>query len=168
MLASAWRGGRIPSANLSATFFFLPNCRSVIKATAERLRGTAAEALSRADLIALAGAHAVAVTGGPVIEARAAGPLLCSVLNLDPTTIVQICAICFSCSVALQVPVGRLDAGAADPPGYLPVETATAAEQIGIFADKGLTVQEMIALAGAHTVMLQDMAHAKPAELPGC
>ncbi|KAI7836016.1 hypothetical protein COHA_010100 [Chlorella ohadii] len=41
---------------------------NVIEATAKKLQGTAAEGLSRADLIALAGAHAVRITGGPQIK----------------------------------------------------------------------------------------------------
>ena len=42
--------------------------RNVIEATAKKLQGTPAEGLSRADLIALAGAHAVRITGGPQIK----------------------------------------------------------------------------------------------------
>ena len=45
----------------------------MIEATAKQLQGTAAEGLSRADLIALAGAHAVRITGGPPIKARVLG-----------------------------------------------------------------------------------------------
>jgi L-ascorbate peroxidase len=41
---------------------------NVIVATADKLRGSAAESLSMADIIALAGAHAVRITGGPLIE----------------------------------------------------------------------------------------------------
>ncbi len=41
---------------------------SLIAAIKKELEGTAAAQLSHADLIALAGAHAVATTGGPVIE----------------------------------------------------------------------------------------------------
>jgi len=41
---------------------------AVIEATYAKLKGTPGEALSRADLIALAGAEAVRVTGGPVID----------------------------------------------------------------------------------------------------
>lgn len=40
----------------------------VLENTVEMLKGTAAEGLSRADLIALAGAYAVKITGGPVIR----------------------------------------------------------------------------------------------------
>jgi len=54
----------------------------IIEALQQSLKGTAAEGrVSRADLIALAGAHAVAMTGGPAIDvgigrkdARGAGP----------------------------------------------------------------------------------------------
>lgn len=43
--------------------------RSVIEAAASKLRGTAAEgAVSKADLVALAGAYAVRITGGPAIQ----------------------------------------------------------------------------------------------------
>ena len=90
----------------------------MIKQTRQKLQGTAAEGLSAADLIALAGAHAVAITGGPRIT----------------------------------VPVGREDAVAADPAGLLPMETLSAEAQIDTFADKGLSVQELVALLGAHTV----------------
>lgn len=41
---------------------------NVIKLMKDRLKGTRAEELSEADLIALAGAHAVKVTKGPVID----------------------------------------------------------------------------------------------------
>jgi L-ascorbate peroxidase len=41
---------------------------AVIEALSTKLKGTAAESLSKADMIALTGAHAVAVTGGPEIN----------------------------------------------------------------------------------------------------
>lgn len=44
-------------------------CRAVIKATMDKLKGTPAEGrVSYADLIALGGAHAVRITGGPVMR----------------------------------------------------------------------------------------------------
>ena len=44
-------------------------CRGVIENTVKKLQGTAAEgAVSKADLIALAGAYAVRITGGPAIQ----------------------------------------------------------------------------------------------------
>lgn len=82
------------------------------------LRNTpAAGVVSEADLVALAGAHAVRVCGGPDIA----------------------------------VPIGRpvAAAGAADPEGRMPSQNASAAELKANFADKGLSVQEMVALSGA-------------------
>jgi hypothetical protein len=55
-------------------------CRAVIEAADKKLKGTAAEgAVSKADLVALAGAHAVRITGGPAVRVPvgrldAAGP----------------------------------------------------------------------------------------------
>jgi L-ascorbate peroxidase len=49
----------------------LMECRNEIEATEKKLKGTAAEGVvSKADLIALAGAYAVRVTGGPTIQVR--------------------------------------------------------------------------------------------------
>lgn len=56
--------------NLSCCGCRLSCRRNVIEATAKKLQGTPAEGLSRADLIALAGAHAVRITGGPQIKVR--------------------------------------------------------------------------------------------------
>lgn len=47
---------------------------------------------------------------------------------------------------------GRQDASEVDPEGRLPLETATAAELLQNFADKGFTPSELVALSGAHTV----------------
>jgi len=82
------------------------------------LRGTAAEGLSLADLIQLAGAHAVAITGGP----------------------------------AIAVPLGRLDAQSGDPEGRMPSEALDGPGLRAHFAQAGLSVREMVALSGAHTL----------------
>lgn len=50
------------------------------------------------------------------------------------------------------VPVGRADAARADPPGRLPSENADAAELVASFARKGLSVVDLVALSGAHTL----------------
>lgn len=65
-------GGSLGPAAAPAQRWCLPpllRCRAVIDAAEKRLRGTAAEgAVSKADLIALAGAHAVRITGGPAMQ----------------------------------------------------------------------------------------------------
>ncbi|GAQ79820.1 L-ascorbate peroxidase [Klebsormidium nitens] len=71
-----------------------------------------------ADLVALAGARSVKVTGGPDIK----------------------------------IPVGRPDVTVADPPGMLPSETLTADGLKKLFADNGYSVQDLVALSGAHTI----------------
>lgn len=60
----------LPAAGLTACIFVQIHRRrrNVVEATAKKLQGTPAEGLSRADLIALAGAHAVRITGGPQIK----------------------------------------------------------------------------------------------------
>lgn len=78
----------------------------------------AAAALSTADLIQLAAAHAVLVTGGP----------------------------------AVVVPLGRLDAPGADPEGRLPAETLDGPGLRSHFGACGYSVQELVALSGAHTL----------------
>ena len=86
---------------------------------AQALEGTpAAGQVSKADLIALAGAKAVAVCGGPSID----------------------------------VPIGRQDATGADPTGRMVSEKAGVEALKANFADKGLSVQEMVVLSGAHTL----------------
>ena len=86
---------------------------------AQALEGTAAAGqVSNADLIALAGARAVAVCGGP----------------------------------SISVPIGRRDATAADPTGRMVSEKAGVEALKANFADKGLSVQEMVVLSGAHTI----------------
>lgn len=93
----------------------------IIEQIRDDLRNTpAAGVVSEADLVALAGAHAVRVCGGPDIA----------------------------------VPIGRpvAAAGAADPEGRMPSQNASAAELKANFADKGLSVQEMVALSGSHTI----------------
>nr|UBZ25209.1 L-ascorbate peroxidase [Chlamydomonas sp. UWO 241] len=84
----------------------------------DQLKGTVAEGVSRADLVALVGARAVALCGGPVIP----------------------------------VPIGRVDARVADPANRMPGENLSAADLKANFAAKGITVREMVALSGAHTI----------------
>lgn len=92
---------------------------NVISATMDKLKGTAAEGrVSYADLIALGGAHAVKITGGPV----------------------------------MQVPVGRVDATEADPPGRMPGEDATAEQLLEVMAASGISPKEFLALCGSHTL----------------
>lgn len=50
------------------------------------------------------------------------------------------------------IPVGRVDAEAADPPGRLPSEDADAAQLVSSFAEKGLTTLDLVSLSGAHTL----------------
>lgn len=83
------------------------------------LKGTPAQGrLSNADLIALAGAYAVQICGGP----------------------------------SINVPIGRLDAPQADPTGRMVSEKAGIDALISNFADKGLGIQELVVLSGAHTL----------------
>lgn len=92
---------------------------NVIEATMQRLKGTeVGSSVSAADLIALAGAYAVKITGGPEIWPQ----------------------------------VGRVDAEGPDPEGRLPLETFSAEEQRSAFGAKGLSVTEMVALLGSHTL----------------
>lgn len=58
--------------------------------------------------------------------------------------------ICGGPSIKLQV--GRQDATVPDPTGRLPDQNASVEVLKASFADKGLTVKEMIALSGAHTL----------------
>ncbi|CAM8961564.1 unnamed protein product [Rhodiola kirilowii] len=74
--------------------------------------------VSWADMIAIAGAEAVSLCGGPTIP----------------------------------VQLGRLDAMEADPEGKLPEETLDAASLKQCFQQKGFSVQELVALSGAHTL----------------
>jgi len=48
--------------------------------------------------------------------------------------------------------VGRVDAVQEDPQGRLPSETASAEDLLKMFADKGFSPEEFVALSGAHTV----------------
>lgn len=84
----------------------------------EATRDSPAAGLSFADVITAAGAYAVELTGGPVID----------------------------------VAFGRADAAAADPEGRMPSESLSGAETRAHFAAAGYSVQEMVALAGAHTI----------------
>lgn len=45
-----------------------------------------------------------------------------------------------------------------DPEDRLPAETLSAAEQRAVFAGKGFTTQELVAILGAHTVISNAVA----------
>ncbi|DBA86813.1 TPA: hypothetical protein ACH3X2_005396 [Trebouxia sp. C0005] len=91
----------------------------VIQQAMSHIQGTAAEGLvSQADMIALVGAYAVGLCGGPLIS----------------------------------VPVGRVDAQKADATDRLPAEDFSADRLKQAFQQQGLSVQEFVALAGAHTL----------------
>ena len=53
---------------------------------------------------------------------------------------------------SITVPLGRVDAAAADPPGRIPEETLSGPELRAHFAKSGFTTQEFVALCGAHTL----------------
>lgn len=89
-----------------------------VNAVYDATRDGPASGLSFADCIAAAGAYAVELTGGPVIE----------------------------------VPLGRIDTDKADPEGRMPGESLNGAEQREVFGAMGMSTQEMVALAGAHTI----------------
>ncbi len=57
-----------------------------------------------------------------------------------------------SATFASRCGAGRRDADAADPVGRMPAETLTAEQLRSAFAAKGISVQELVALSGAHTV----------------
>ena len=126
----------------------------------QNLENTAAEGrVSYADLIALGGAYAVSVTGGPVIDVPI-GRSTCFLLQLVMLT----CECCFSQPssyqklvgqeepMAMSCLAGRKDAIAADPANRLPEETLSAEALRLSFEAKGLSAQELVALSGAHTV----------------
>lgn len=52
----------------------------------------------------------------------------------------------------IPVPIGRIDATSADPPGRMPSEDSTPEELINSFSKKGLTPRDLVALSGAHTL----------------
>ena len=56
--------------------------------------------------------------------------------------------------MAWWMDAGRKDALAADPPGRMPPEDASAAQQLEIFAEAGLSPREFLLLCGGHTVGL--------------
>ena len=68
---------------------------SVIEAIRKKLQGTPAAWLSNADIIALAGAHAVKMTGGPSIEVPVGDP--------EPAVASQPVACCTSLYIASQL-----------------------------------------------------------------
>ena len=53
---------------------------------------------------------------------------------------------------AIRVPLGRLDATAADPADRMPAETLDGAGLRAHFAAAGFSAREMVALSGAHTL----------------
>ncbi|XP_024017596.1 putative L-ascorbate peroxidase 6 isoform X2 [Morus notabilis] len=79
---------------------------------------SAVQRVSWADVIAVAGAEAVSLCGGPTIP----------------------------------VALGRLDSTEPDPEGKLPQETQNASALKQGFQRKGLSVQDLVALSGAHTL----------------
>lgn len=95
----------------------------VVEAVAERLKKE-----SDAEAASLSFADLIALGGAWAVEATG-GPKLLSL-----------------------VPVGRVDAEAADPPNRLPSEDADAAQLIASFAAKGLTPLDLVSLSGAHTL----------------
>ena len=60
---------------------------------------------------------------------------------------------------------GRRDATGPDPPGRLPEETLSAAQQLECFGAMGFDAREFVALCGAHTVCSTD--HSKDNKI-GC
>jgi len=52
----------------------------------------------------------------------------------------------------MEVSFGRVDADGADPENRMPAETLSGAETRAQFASAGYSTQEMVALAGAHTI----------------
>jgi len=52
----------------------------------------------------------------------------------------------------IDVPIGRLDVAEADPEGRMPLEDYSAGRLKDVFRRGGYTVQEFVALSGAHTV----------------
>ncbi|KAK9804902.1 hypothetical protein WJX72_010887 [[Myrmecia] bisecta] len=74
--------------------------------------------LSLADVIALAGAAAVFLVGGP----------------------------------SIAIPLGRTDALQADAAGQLPQPSSSADQLIALFGGNGYTIQDLVALSGAHTI----------------
>lgn len=52
----------------------------------------------------------------------------------------------------IKVRIGRTDAKGPDPEGRLPEQTLSASQQVAVFADKGFSVTQFVALSGAHTI----------------
>lgn len=91
---------------------------SIIQGARSAAAASGAPALTVADTIQLAGAVAVAKTGGP----------------------------------SIPVPLGRPDAKKADPGGQLPALTLDAAGLRELFGRNGYSVEQIVALSGAHTL----------------
>ena len=141
----------------------------------QNLKGTAAEGqVSYADLIALGGAYAVSITGGPTIDVPI-GKLrpYCSLHSCrhmkcqgkgSPEKDVSYVPAMSPCRARAAVQrqqsqlavcaAGRRDATDEDPTNRLPEETLSAEGLRLNFEAKGLSAQELIALSGAHTVSL--------------
>ncbi len=121
----------------------------MIEKVIENLKGTPAEGVvSYADLIALGGAYAVSVTGGPVIDVPIGECLFCiAQRSFGFFQLAMIRLMWFLCMLT-----GRRDSAVADPTGRLPEETLSAEALRLTFAAMGMSSQELVALSGAHTV----------------
>ena len=60
--------------------------------------------------------------------------------------------ICGGPDFVSTIPIGRTDATGPDPENRMPAETLSAAELKKSFAEKGLSVRELVVLSGAHTI----------------
>lgn len=71
----------------------------------------------------------------------------------DSSKAVVVCKLLSIFSWHVDCHAGRIDAKQADASGRLPAENFTADQLKQAFQQQGLSVQEFVALAGAHTVM---------------
>jgi L-ascorbate peroxidase len=60
--------------------------------------------------------------------------------------------ICGGPDFVSTIPIGRTDATGPDPENRMPAETLSATELKKSFAEKGLSVRELVVLSGAHTI----------------